>query len=138
MIEFVIDQMIDDLNNNKNIHYVGPTTYECNLDILKTIKKNYIQKMINKNYINDIDLTNIKIKKKIKDKDIDITIKKKEKDNTYNISYSPKLEFLDDYSQEGEIIPINIVTTVLLKSLITNNCNHDIEQLIESISWLWI
>ena len=129
--------MIDDLNNKKNIHYVGPTTFECNLDILKTIKENYIQKMINKNYENDIDLTNIKIKKKIKDKDIDITIKK-EKNNTYNISYSPKLEFLDDCSQKGEIIPINIVTTVLLKSLITNNGKHDIEQLIESISWLWI
>ena len=78
----------------------------------------------------------MKIKKKIKNIDVEIAILKKE--NTFYISYSPKLDFLDEESQKGEIIPINIVTTALLKSLISNNDNDDIEQLIESISWLWI
>ena len=136
MINSELEHMIDDFKNKKYIHYVGTTTIECNLDILATIKENYIQKMKNQNYQRDLDLTNVKIKKKIKNIDVEISILKKE--NTFNISYSPKLDFLDDESQEGEIIPINIVTTALLKSLISNNDNDDIEKLIESISWLWI
>ena len=91
---------------------------------------------VNQNYLKDVDLTNVKIKKKIKNIDVEISVLKKE--NTFNISYSPKLDFLDDGSQEGEIIPINIVTTALLKSLISNKDNDDIEKLIKSISFLWI
>lgn len=136
MINSELEHMIDDFKNKKYIHYVGPTTIECNLDILENIRKNYIQKMKNQNYQKDLDLTNVKIKKKIKNIDVEISILKKE--NTFIISYSSKLDFLDDESQEGEIIPINIVTTALLKSLISNNDNDDIEKLIESISWLWI
>ena len=136
MINCDLERMIDDFKNKKYIHFIGPTTIECNLDILDNIKKNYIQKMKNQNYQRDLDLTNVKIKKKIKNIDVEISILKNK--NTFNISYSPKLDFLDEESQKGEIIPINIVTTALLKSLISNNENDDIEKLIESISWLWI
>ena len=136
MINCDLEHMIDDFKNKKCIHFVGSTTVESNLDILENIKKNYIQKMKDQNYQRDIDLTNMKIKKKIKNIDIEISILKKE--NIFDISYSPKLDFLDEESQKGEIIPINIVTTALLKSLISNNDDDDIEKLIQSISFLWI
>ena len=136
MINCDLEHMIDNFKNKKYIHFIGSTTVESNLDILENIRINYIQKMKNQNYQKDIDLTNVKIKKKIKNIDVEITILKKK--NTFDISYSPKLNFLDDESQKGEIIPINIVTTALLKSLISNNDNDDIEKLIKSISFLWI
>ena len=136
MINCDLEHMINDFKNKNYIHFIGSTTIENNLDILDNIKKNYIQKMKNQNYQRDIDLTNMKIKKQIKNIDVEIAILKKE--NTFDISYTPKLDFLDEESQKGEIIPINIVTTALLKSLISNNDNDDIEKLIESISWLWI
>ena len=136
MLNCDFEHMIYDFKNKNYKHFIGSTTFESNLDILETIKKDYIQKLKNQNYPRDVDLTNVKIKKKIKNIDVEISVLKKE--NTFNISYSPKLDFLDDGSQEGEIIPINIVTTALLKSLISNNDNDDIEKLIKSISFLWI
>ena len=64
MINCDLELMIDNFKNKKYIHFIGPTTIECNLNILEDIRINYIQKMKNQNYQKDIDLTNVKIKKK--------------------------------------------------------------------------
>ena len=77
MINCDLEHMIDNFKNKKYIHFIGSTTVESNLDILENIRINYIQKMKNQNYQRDIDLTNVKIKKKIKNIDVEITIKKK-------------------------------------------------------------
>lgn len=74
MIYYDLEHMIDNFKNKKYIHFIGSTTVESNLDILENIRINYIQKMKNQNYQRDIDLTNVKIKKKIKNIDVEITI----------------------------------------------------------------
>lgn len=47
MINCDLELMIDNFKNKKYIHFIGPTTIECNLNILEDIRINYIQKIKN-------------------------------------------------------------------------------------------
>tara|TARA_B100000524_G_C23541613_1_gene331454 strand:- start:60 stop:482 length:423 start_codon:yes stop_codon:yes gene_type:complete len=132
----LFNEVIDDLKSKRKNHNIG---LSLKSDYIKILKRSKCE-------ISDINLTDnnfdlytdIDQNVKIKNQNIKVSIKLKSKTNCYDITYRPKINFLDDTSCDGEIIPNNIISKTLIKCLLDDNINpEDKVKIVNCISYFW-
>ena len=132
----LFNEVIDDIKSKRKSHNIG---LSLESDYIKILKRS-------KSEISDINLTDnnfdlytdIDQNVKIKNQNVKVSIKLNSKSNCYDITYRPKINFLDDTSCDGEIIPNNIISKTLIKCLLDDNINtEDKVKIVKCISYFW-
>ena len=132
----LFNEVIDDIKSKRKSHNIG---LSLESDYIKILKRS-------KSEISDINLTDnnfdlytdIDQNVKVKNQNIKVSIKLNSKTNCYDIAYKPKINFLDDTSCDGEIIPNNIISKTLIKCLLDDNINpEDKVRIVNCISYFW-
>lgn len=132
----LFNEVIDDLKSKRKNHNIGLSLKSDYIKILESLKC----EISNINLIdNNFDLcTVIDQNVKVKNQNIKVSIKLNSKTNCYYIAYKPKINFLDDTSCDGEIIPNNIISKSLIKCLLDDNINpEDKVKIVNCISYFW-